>query len=78
MTTVHTPWLCREIIADAIGCARDINHIEIEGTFVFIVDEPKIESAVTRINKRGFKARVWSWEECLESGTARQITCKHS
>jgi len=68
MATVHRPWLCREIIADAIGCARDINHSEIEGTFIFIVDEPEIESA----------ARVWSWEECLESGTAQQITCKHS
>jgi len=72
------PWLCGEIIADAIGCAHDMSHSEIEGTFVLIVDEPEIESAVTRINRRSFEARVWTWDECLESGTAQQITCNHS
>ena len=74
----HKPWLCGEIIADAIGCAHDMSHSEIEGTCVLIVDEPEIESAVTRINRRSFEARVWTWDECLESGTAQQITCNHS
>lgn len=74
----HKPWLCGEIIADAIGCAHDITHSKIEGAFVFIVNEPEIESAVTRVCRQGFEARLWSWEECLESGTAQQITCNHS
>ena len=28
------PWLCGEIIAGTIGCAHDINHSELEVTFV--------------------------------------------
>lgn len=74
----HKPWICGEIIADAIGCLHDIDRNGMGGAFVFISNEPELESAVSRIRRRGFKAQVLSWEHCLHECQPSAGYCMYS